>query len=169
MPGFNAAEVNGDRAIAYAESLQEIIRALVVAGVGPVLGEGIAGIFVGLEDELDRWFYRDGAAGIRTLGQIHIRARLPDRGYRLQRGAPPVAVLTGENTSGSGEGVTISFRGRPMTRSFGSATFGLSTGNAGFSLPDGSTIVLTIGIMADRTGILYGSAVEPDEFVPGAM
>ena len=40
-----------------------------------------------------------------------------------------VAVLTSPRTASSGEAVTISFRGRPNTRSFGQPTAGLSTAN----------------------------------------
>jgi len=38
-----------------------------------------------------------------------------------------IAVLTGPRTASSGEAVTIAFRGRPRTRSFGLPTAGLST------------------------------------------
>ena len=51
-----------------------------------------------------------------------------------------VAVLTGPRTASSGEAVTIAFRGRPRTRSFGQPTAGLSTSNETFPLPDGAMI-----------------------------
>jgi carboxyl-terminal processing protease len=79
-----------------------------------------------------------------------------------------VAVLTGPRTASSGEAVTISFRGRARTRSFGAPTAGFSTANETFALPDGAMIVLTTAIEADRTGREYGDKVDPDEIVPGA-
>jgi C-terminal processing protease CtpA/Prc len=78
-----------------------------------------------------------------------------------------VAVLTGPRTGSSGEAVTISFKGRARTRSFGSPTAGLSTANATYALPDGSMIVLTTAIEADRTGKTYGQKVDPDEVIAG--
>jgi C-terminal processing protease CtpA/Prc len=63
-----------------------------------------------------------------------------------------VAVITGPRTFSSGEAVTVAFRERPRTRSFGLPTGGLSTTNAGFPLPDGSAIYLTVAVDADRTG-----------------
>jgi hypothetical protein len=77
-----------------------------------------------------------------------------------------VAVLTGPCTASSGEAVTISFRGRPRTRSFGLPTAGLSTANQGFMLPDGSMIQLTVSVEADRTGRRYGEKIDPDEVIP---
>lgn len=77
-----------------------------------------------------------------------------------------VALLTGPRTASSGEAVTISFRGRPRTRSFGLATAGLSTANQGYALPDGSMIFLTVSVEADRTGKRYGEKIEPDEVIP---
>jgi carboxyl-terminal processing protease len=74
-----------------------------------------------------------------------------------------VAVLTGPNTASSGEAVTIAFKGRENTRSFGLPTNGLSTANETFPLPDGAMILLTTAIEVDRTGRRYGGKVDPDE------
>jgi C-terminal processing protease CtpA/Prc len=76
-----------------------------------------------------------------------------------------VAVITGPRTVSSGEAVTVAFRGRPRTRSFGQPTGGLSTSNTGFPLPDGATLLLTTAVFADRNGQRYGAAIEPDEVV----
>jgi hypothetical protein len=74
-----------------------------------------------------------------------------------------VAVITGPRTASSGEAVTIAFKGRPRTRSFGLPTTGLSTANDTFPLPDGAMILLTTAIEVDRTGRRYGGKVDPDE------
>jgi carboxyl-terminal processing protease len=74
-------------------------------------------------------------------------------------------VITGPRTVSSGEAVTVAFRGRPRTRSFGQPTGGLSTSNSGFQLPDGATLLLTTAVFADRNGQRYGAAIEPDEAV----
>jgi Peptidase family S41 len=79
-----------------------------------------------------------------------------------------VAVVTGPRTTSSGEAVTIAFKGRPRTRSFGLPTNGLSTANGNFPLPDGAMIFLTTAIEVDRTGKRYGGKVDPDEQHPAA-
>jgi carboxyl-terminal processing protease len=79
-----------------------------------------------------------------------------------------VAVLTGPNTASSGEAVTIAFKGREHTRSFGLPTNGLSTANETFPLPDGAMILLTTAIEVDRTGKRYGGQIDPDERHDGA-
>ncbi len=76
-----------------------------------------------------------------------------------------IAVLTGPRTVGAGEAVTIAFRGRLQTRSFGQPTGGPSTDTSTFALSDGATILLTTATMADRTGKRYGARVEPDELI----
>jgi C-terminal processing protease CtpA/Prc len=74
-----------------------------------------------------------------------------------------VAVITGPRTASSGEAVTIAFKGRPRTRSFGQPTAGLSTANETFPLADGAMMLLTTAIEADRTGKRYGDKVDPDQ------
>jgi C-terminal processing protease CtpA/Prc len=115
-----------------------------LAGIGPVLGEGELGAFVEPGGEKKKWYYRDGKA-------------------LLDKAGPPVAVLTGGKTISSGEAIAIAFRGRPRTRSFGQPTAGLSTANEEFPLSDGARLCLTVATFADRTGKVYGAAVEPDE------
>jgi C-terminal processing protease CtpA/Prc len=79
-----------------------------------------------------------------------------------------IAVLTGPSTASSGEFVTIAFRGRPRTRSFGLPTAGLSTANSTLPLPDGAMLLLTESVGADRTGKTYGEKIDPDESVTGS-
>lgn len=80
----------------------------------------------------------------------------------------PVAVLIDGRTASSGEAVLLSFVGRPETRSFGSGTFGVSTVNTVLPLSDGASLALTIGVQADRSGLIYGDSIAPDESVAGA-
>jgi C-terminal processing protease CtpA/Prc len=77
-----------------------------------------------------------------------------------------VAVVTGPRTASSGEMVTVAFRGRARTRSFGAPTAGLSTGNGTFPLPDGSLIFLTTSVAVDRDGHRYGGPIVPDQVAP---
>ena len=79
---------------------------------------------------------------------------------------PPVAVLFDRGTASSGEVVAVSFAGRDNARSFGARTYGFTTSNQTFTMPDGATLVVTTGIEGDRTGRQYPEGVEPDEIVP---
>jgi carboxyl-terminal processing protease len=132
-----------------------------LAGVGPVLGEGVAGYFIDPVGVATAWEYRDGAAW--EGGVANERVPAP---YRLKRDRPRVAVLIDNGIASSGEAVVISFRARPDTRSFGDRTCGLSTANGLYPMSDGATLNITEATMADRTRTKYGYSIQPDEAVP---
>ncbi|MCU0635821.1 MAG: S41 family peptidase [Gemmatimonadaceae bacterium] len=134
-----------------------------VAGVGPVLGEGVIGHFIDPTGFTDAWEYRNGAA---RLGATDLqRVSTP---YVLRTPAPPVAVLIDNRVASSGEAVAIAFKGRANTRFFGSATCGLSTANRSFPLANGSSLNLTVSTMADRNRVPFGDQVQPDERIVAA-
>ncbi|MFC5537756.1 S41 family peptidase [Rhodocytophaga aerolata] len=132
-----------------------------LVGIGPILGEGIAGYFMDPDGNYYPWSYEKGAA---KSGQSIISS-VPNP-YVLRNPNPKVAVLTNRLTSSSGEALAIAFIGRPNTRSFGFPTCGLSTANAPMMLSDGARLALTVGVMADRNKKAYGNAVQPDELLP---
>jgi len=132
-----------------------------VAGLGPVLGEGTAGFFIDPDGVGVPWGYRDGAS-FAGGGELQ---RVSDP-YRLIRTEPRVAVLTDGVVVSSGEATAIAFKKRPNTRSFGLATCGLSTANTTYRLSDGATLFLTTAVMADRERTRYGNPVPPDETHP---
>ena len=184
VPGFSGI---GAGATAFANGLQRAIMAAdrdgvigwivdvrgnrggnmwpMVAGVGPLIGEGVIGYFidpVGAESVRE---YRDGASWDHGVVQQRV-----DAPYRLRRQRPRVAVLTDSGTISSGEATVIAFKGRPDTRSFGAPTCGLSTAIENYPMSDGGSLNLAISVMADRTRTAYGFAVEPDEIVdPGQV
>ncbi len=182
LPNFSGS---GAAATAFGDQAQNVIRELdpyvrcgwivdlrsnpggnmwpMIAGVGPVLGEGVVGAFVDPDSNRTTWFYRGGIAGVVIAGREFVNQQVTGQAYRLLRPDPPVAVLHGKSTASSGEAVAVAFRGRPLTRSFGQPTSGLSTVNASFQLKDGAALVLTVATDVDRTGVIYGGALEPDE------
>lgn len=127
-----------------------------LAGVGPILGEGTLG--------KSSQYYEDGKAGMRTDTKEPYYAQTTAAPVRLAA-APPVAVLIDRDTGSSGEGVAIAFRGRPETRLFGEITYGAATGTFPYELGDGARIYLVIGAMIDRNGNEYPDGVAPDEEV----
>ncbi|WP_412060644.1 S41 family peptidase [Rubrivirga sp. IMCC45206] len=129
-----------------------------LAGLGPVLGEGVVGHFVAPGGVVLPWAYQDGASILN--GHTVVKVASP---VRLRRERPRVAVLLDTPTASSGEATAIAFERRPDTRSFGSRTCGLSTANAGLPLSDGATLYLAVSFMADRERSSYREGVEPDE------
>ena len=177
----------GSDATAFADALQEAVENLdssdpcgwvvdlrqnvggnmwpMIAGIGPVLGEGDLGSFVDPDSVRSIWYYADGAAGMRfPSGQKSVAAAVSDTAYKLAAvEPPPVAVLYGPYTASSGEALAIAFRGRSLSRSFGEPTSGLSTANATYPLSDGALLVLTVATDVDRTGQIYGGELQPDQ------
>ncbi len=128
-----------------------------LAGIGPILGEGIAGYFIGPEGEERSWGYSEGIA---MSGNVP-RVSLNDP-YTLFNQNPKVAVLYSGATASSGEAIAISFINRPDTKSFGTPTCGLSTGNGSFQLSDNSRLALTQDFLADRQKNTFGEKIQPD-------
>jgi carboxyl-terminal processing protease len=173
----------GDLAHGHATRIQQIVRALdadapcgwildlrentggslwpMLAGVGPILGEGRAGASVYPDGQQVDWFYVDGQARMGDAVQTEVEGPA----YVLAEPQPPVAVLIGPSTISSGEALAIAFRGRPNTRSFGHLTAGLSTGTGEFVLSDGACMMLVVCGSADRTGQVYERWIEPDQVV----
>lgn len=131
-----------------------------IAGIGPVLGEGICGYFIDPDGTEAVWEYVAGESLLNGLSQERVL-----RPYSLLRERPRVAVLTGA-TASSGEAVVVAFRGRADTRSFGGPTCGQSTANTGYAMSDGANLYLTTAVMADRAKTRYGGPIPPDEIIP---
>jgi carboxyl-terminal processing protease len=131
-----------------------------ITGLAPLLGDGTLGYFIDPMGVKKVWELWDGVAYLD--GQVVAQNK---ETYHIQNEASRVAVLTDAVTGSSGEAVTIAFRGRSGTRSFGTPTYGVSTANKGFDLSDGAMLYLTVSVMADRTGTPYGGPVVPDEVI----
>ena len=174
-------------ALAFADGIQNAIRAAdrdgllgwivdlrgngggnmwpMIAGLGPIVGEGLLGYFTRPVGAAIPWGYREGTS---WSGSNHASAQTVTSPHRLRQPDPAVAVLIDGRVASSGEAATIAFKQRARTRFFGAATCGLSTSNSSFTMTDGAMLYLTVGIMADRTRREYGDIVEPDEAVAGA-
>ena len=131
-----------------------------LAGIGPIMGEGVANYYVDANGKKDSMGYNNG-----NVFQNDTIVQKIDSPYTLIHPNPYVAVLTNGLCGSSGETVVLSFKNRPKTKSFGAPTYGLSTGNSDFKLSDGAVILLTSGIGCDRLGNVYGGKIQPDVFV----
>ena len=130
-----------------------------IAGVGPLLGEGIIGYIVYNDRDYERE-YRDGAA--LSLGEVFAHAEAP---YALLKPQPRVAVLTDGTVASAGEAIVVFFKGRPETQSFGTPTCGHHHLTQGFRATDGASLFVVTAQSADRMKRKYGGPIEPDQIV----
>jgi hypothetical protein len=132
-----------------------------LAGVGPLLGDGEVGASVYPDGRRVPVWYRQGQAG---FGE-YVQLRVFGPHAAAER---PVAVLIGQGTASSGEVLAAAFRGRPGARSFGAPTSGVSSGNRTFPLADGAALVLTVAATSDRLGQVHTGPLLPEHPVPAA-
>lgn len=131
-------------------------------GIGPILGEGRLGGSVDADGNVTYLTYLDGIA--RWGNEIQFEFGSP---YHLIESNPPVAILTGGDTSSAAEALTVAFRGRPDTRNFGQPTGGQNPGTGKvFTLDDGGILWITTALTVDRNGKIYPEVpIQPDEIV----
>jgi carboxyl-terminal processing protease len=186
VPTFSGS-VPGANPTSLADSLQSLIRLVdardpcawivdlrhnrggnmwpMLAGVGPILGnDDRVGHFVDADSVITTWYYTNGVAGtMNAAGQRFPASSTSRPAYVLRRPNPPVAVLTDSLTASSGEAITVAFRGLSRARSFGGATAGVPTANAGYRLSDGAMLFLMVALDSDRNGNWYSDRIRADE------
>jgi carboxyl-terminal processing protease len=136
-----------------------------LAGIGPILGDGSVGSFVANDGNVS-WFYQDGKTGTRNpAGLETVSLTLQEEPVLQTPSVAPVAVLVDNSTASSAEAITIAFHGRPASRSFGNRTAGKSTAVQPFKLDDGAELYLTTAIDADRSGKAYPDGFTPDQVI----
>ena len=128
---------------------------VMLAAVSPLLDEG----------QVARFVDREGRAeGVNVRGNaLYLDDELiVEMTDDLRLAGAPVAVLHSPATASAAEGVVVAFHGQSRTRSFGQPTSGLSSANALTTLDDGSMVILTVSLFADRNNQEYGVPIEPD-------
>ena len=137
-----------------------------IAGAGPLIGEGPSGYFLYPDIDARPWEYRSGTAYMGTSPLESV-----DSPYRLRNASPRVAVLIDDNTANSAEAVAIAFKGRPDTRFFGTQTCGQTTSNNTFNVFQGGQLNLAVARLADRNSQPFRGPVQPDEVIadPGVV
>ncbi|MEM6298379.1 MAG: S41 family peptidase [Bacteroidota bacterium] len=128
-----------------------------LAGLSPLLDEGVIGYFIDPDNEQLSWEQNRGV--ISLMGNTAIAM---SHDIELINPEAKIAVVWGRNTASSGEATLIAFLGSDRVRTFGEPSCGLSTANQAFTLSDGGTMHLTVSTMADRNKTLYGGMVTPD-------
>jgi C-terminal processing protease CtpA/Prc len=127
-----------------------------LAGLGPLLGDGVMGYFVS-DNEKISFSYNSGS----VYQGKHSRCSV-SQPYTVTPGSRKIILLTGNNTASAGEIVALAFKGRENVYLYGEPTAGLTTANATYSLSDGSLLVLTVCKEADRNGKICDGRILPD-------
>jgi len=128
-----------------------------IAGIGPLLGDGTYGHFIDPDNNISTWGYLSGASVFNDTNVVVV-----DSPYQLLNPPTRIAVLSSRRIASSGEATLISFKERDNVRVFGSNSCGLSTANSKFDLSDGSSLFLTVSTMADKNMLKYGGEVSVD-------
>ncbi len=176
VPAFHGG--NKQLMLAYTDSLQEALQRVdrsgikgwivdlrentggnmepMITGLGPIFDAEKLGSLIDVNGRKESWYYKNGA-----YSWDHETGMVASKPVKLTA-RRPVAVLTSAQTGSSGEIVVISFIGNAKTKSFGQPTWGLTTGNGSFDLPDGARMMLASTVMADRNDRKYQGRIPPD-------
>lgn len=125
--------------------------------IEPLIGNGTFGYFIDAHENSEAWKIIEGKAYIENQLIMEVndssKTDFSDQFF---------AVLTDNQTASSGEALTLAFKTRENSKSFGQPTFGVSTGCVSHELSDGSVINLAESVFADREKTKYGSKIKPD-------
>jgi hypothetical protein len=78
----------------------------------------------------------------------------------------PLAVLVGTGTASAGEMLLVALMGEERVRTFGQTSYGMSTANATYPLPDGASLVLTQARYALGDGPVYRGGIPAMQAAP---
>jgi C-terminal processing protease CtpA/Prc len=131
-----------------------------LAGLGPLLGDGAVGGSVDAAGRRDHWIYRRGEAILEDAAGTRLAPVAVPNPVTVT--AESIAVLIDRGTASSGEAMALAFRGDTRARLFGERTYGASTATRGFKLSDGANLVIAVSTFTDRSGRAYPHGVQPD-------
>ncbi len=128
-----------------------------LAGIAPLLSNGVHGYFVKPDGSKTAWGTYDGQSFLNNQFMVGIeKSSVGDANM-------PIAVLSSEQTASSGESLLVAFEDKPNIRSFGKPSCGMSTANRQFNLSNGATLNITTATMASKNGKLFGGRIAVDE------
>lgn len=179
VPGFHRNDYQ--LKVAFADTIQKQIKQLqdkqvkgfivdlrqndggnmdpMLAGLEPLYSADTTGFLLDINNKREYWGRNEAFKNM--LGSDYTQPSIKT----VLNKQLPIAVLYGNATGSSGEIIIISFIGNAKTKSFGQPSFGLTTGNGEYKLPDGSYLFISSTFMADRNGEIYKSKVIPDVLV----
>jgi hypothetical protein len=131
-----------------------------LAGLGPLHGDGAVGGSVDASARRDHWIYARGEAIFVDAAGVRKPIAVVEEPVTVT--AESIAVLIDRGTASSGEAMALAFRGDTRARLFGERTYGASTATRGFKLSDGANLVIAVSTFTDRSGRPYPHGVQPD-------
>lgn len=176
VPGFHS--IDSSLSIAFADTIQQQIQDFLsqkvkgfiidlrnndggnmypmLAGLEPLFSTDTLGFLVDINNKKEYW--GRGESFKKSQSEVYVQPTItapPIKGL-------PIAVLYGNRTGSSGEIIIISFIDNENTKSFGQPSYGLTTGNEEYCLPDSSYMFLSSTYMADRNGEIYRDRITPN-------
>ncbi len=128
-----------------------------IAAVAGLLDRGILGHFLLPDGQRQAWCLnrRHISLGRKPLARVSGRPR--------RRDEAPLAVLISARTASAAEAALVALQAQERTRTFGTATAGMTTGNITHVLPDGTRLMISTCHYADSAGQLISGSIQPDE------
>ena len=127
-----------------------------LAGLSPLLGEGVLGYHLYPDGVKEPWYVfmnvnNADESSSQLLDSLH---QFPAK--------ERIVVLIGAGTGSAGEGLLLSFMGDERVKVIGEPTFGVATGNRMVFLQDSAVLNITDSYMTDRNGNYSTGKLEPD-------
>jgi C-terminal processing protease CtpA/Prc len=116
-----------------------------LAGLGPLLGDGVLGAFFYNDNKKEDWEYKNGGSFIGGVRKVTVPNAL-----EVLSPLPKVAVLIDGSTCREGEQIFAAMLKRPNTQSFGNATAGRAFLEGEKNLPDGHKLYFVEAMLMNR-------------------
>ena len=120
-----------------------------LSSIAPLLGDGVHGYFAHTDGSRDSWSTKNGISYINEQSVIGIEDNTSVN-HKL-----PIAVISSDMTSSSGEAILISFKTKGNVKTFGYNSCGMSTANKPFELSNGAQLFVTTSTMMDSSFTAY--------------
>lgn len=137
-----------------------------LAGIGPLVGSNPLGGSENGRGQKDFYKYDNGKAVYTGVDGKEESWAQADQKVKVLSEDIPIAFLIDRGTASSGEALSVIFKGRKNSKSFGEKTYGASTSTRGILLSDSLNLVIAISTFQDRNGNLYLNGVEPEMEIP---
>lgn len=128
-----------------------------IAAVAGLLDRGVLGHFLLPDGRSRAWCLKRRHVSLdrRPMARVH--------GGPHRRDQTPLAILVSPRTASAGEAALVALQAQSPTRTFGTATAGMTTGNITHLLPDGTRLMISTCHYADSAGRLITGSIQPDE------
>ncbi len=149
-----------------------------IAGLGPLIGEGNLGCSLKRNGKIRSWSYQKGTVIdiisnnflIKNGEKIKLANKITrtvsvSSPYYIRNKNSKIAIIINNKTCSAGEFTAISFIGKSNVKLFGQISAGLTTDNDAFLLTDGSLLNLATSLAADRNMKIYNDGIIPDVII----